>query len=49
LRSRSWWRRAKAPGCYAWQVDGLTFSEIIVVHAAWFQVGRAAPPASIQR
>lgn len=21
----------KAPGCYAWQVDGLTFSEIIVV------------------
>jgi hypothetical protein len=23
----------KAPGCYAWQVDGLTFSETIVVHA----------------
>jgi hypothetical protein len=23
----------KAPGCYAWQVDSLTFSEIIVVHA----------------
>jgi hypothetical protein len=23
----------KAPGCYAWQVDGLTFSEIIVVRA----------------
>lgn len=22
-----------APGCYAWQVDGLTFSELIVVHA----------------
>jgi hypothetical protein len=33
------WREApgglwvKAPGCYAWQVDGLTFSEIIVVRA----------------
>jgi hypothetical protein len=24
---------AKTPGCYAWQVDGLTFSEIIVVRA----------------
>jgi len=23
----------RAAGCYAWQVDGLTFSEIIVVHA----------------
>lgn len=23
----------RAPGCYAWQVDGLTFSEIIVVRA----------------
>lgn len=23
----------KSPGCYAWQVDGLKFSEIIVVHA----------------
>lgn len=23
----------KSPGCYAWQVDGLTFSEIIVVRA----------------
>jgi hypothetical protein len=21
----------KSPGCYAWQVDGLTFSEVIVV------------------
>jgi hypothetical protein len=33
------WREApgglwvKKPGCYAWQVDGLTFSETIVVHA----------------
>jgi hypothetical protein len=33
------WREApgglwvKAPGCYAWQVDGLKFSEIIIVHA----------------
>jgi hypothetical protein len=23
----------RAPGCYAWQVDGLTFSEVIVVRA----------------
>jgi hypothetical protein len=23
----------KTPGCYAWQVDGLTFSEIIVIRA----------------
>ncbi len=23
----------KTPGCYAWQVDGLGFSEIIVAHA----------------
>jgi hypothetical protein len=23
----------RTPGCYAWQVDGLTFSEIIVVRA----------------
>jgi hypothetical protein len=22
----------KAPGCYGWQVDGLTFSEVIVAH-----------------
>jgi len=33
------WREApgglwvKSPGCYAWQVDGLTFSEVIVVRA----------------
>jgi hypothetical protein len=33
------WREApgglwvKRPGCYAWQVDGLTFSEVIIVHA----------------
>ena len=27
---------AKRPGCYAWQVDGLTFSEMIVVDAVWF-------------
>jgi len=23
---------AKHPGCYAWQVDGLSFSDIIVIH-----------------
>jgi hypothetical protein len=23
----------RSPGCYAWQVDGLTFSEIIVIRA----------------
>lgn len=28
----------KAPGCYAWQVDGLTFSEVIVI--------KALPPAA---
>jgi hypothetical protein len=27
---------AKSPGCYAWQVDGLTFSEVIVVRAVLF-------------
>jgi len=33
------WREAqgglwvKTPGCYAWQVDGLTFSEVIIVQA----------------
>jgi hypothetical protein len=33
------WREApgglwvKSPGRYAWQVDGLTFSEVIIVHA----------------
>jgi hypothetical protein len=24
----------KVPGCYAWQIDGLTFSDIIVVHVS---------------
>jgi hypothetical protein len=24
---------ARTPGCYAWQVDGLTFSEVIIVRA----------------
>ena len=28
---------AKRPGCYAWQVDGLNFSEVIVVDAHWFK------------
>jgi len=27
---------ARSPGCYAWQIDGTTFSEVIVVHAVWF-------------
>jgi hypothetical protein len=22
----------RSPGCYAWQIDGLTFSDIVVVH-----------------
>jgi hypothetical protein len=30
--------RVKAPGCYAYQVDGLTFSEIIIFQAAPFPV-----------
>jgi hypothetical protein len=25
--------RLRAPGCYAWQVDGTTFSKVIVFHA----------------
>jgi hypothetical protein len=35
------WRNApgdtwvRAPGCYAWQVDGLTFSEVIVIRATF--------------
>jgi hypothetical protein len=39
LNGTGGWREApgglwmRAPGCYAWQVDGLTFSEIIVVRA----------------
>jgi hypothetical protein len=39
LNGTEGWREApgglwvKTPGCYAWQVDGLTFSEIIIVHA----------------
>ncbi|MGH3305584.1 MAG: hypothetical protein ACRDOK_28745 [Streptosporangiaceae bacterium] len=28
----------KAPGCYAWQVDGLRFSEVIV-----FRTGKVLP------
>lgn len=40
LNGAGGWREApsglwvRAPGCYAWQVDGLTFSETIVVRAA---------------
>jgi hypothetical protein len=39
LNGTGHWREApgglwvRAPGCYAWQVDGLTFSETIVVRA----------------
>jgi hypothetical protein len=39
VHSSGRWRTApgglwvRTPGCYAWQVDGLTFSEIIVVRA----------------
>jgi hypothetical protein len=39
LNGTGGWREApgglwvRAPGCYAWQVDGLTFSETIVVRA----------------
>jgi hypothetical protein len=29
---------AKAAGCYAWQMDRLAFSEIIVVKADWLRV-----------
>lgn len=39
LNENRGWRYAlggtyvKSPGCYAWQVDGLNFSDVIVVHA----------------
>ena len=39
VNSGEGWREApgglwvRTPGCYAWQVDGLTFSEVIIVHA----------------
>jgi hypothetical protein len=39
LNANAGWRTApggtwvQSPGCYAWQVDGLTFSDIIVVRA----------------
>ncbi len=33
----------RAPGCYAWQVDGLTFSEIIVVRLVRRHKVHAAP------
>jgi hypothetical protein len=39
LNGTGGWREApgglwvSTPGCYAWQVDGLTFSETIIVHA----------------
>jgi hypothetical protein len=39
LNSSNGWREVpggtwvKSPGCYAWQIDGLSFSEVIVVHA----------------
>ncbi len=39
--SRSWWTaatytRLRAPGCYAWQIDGPTFSRVVVFRAAGF-------------
>ena len=39
VNSGEGWREApgglwvRSPGCYAWQVDGLAFSEVIIVHA----------------
>jgi hypothetical protein len=47
---------AKHPGCYAWQVDGLTFSTIIIIHAVIARpspdntsAGLASPEASDQK
>ena len=39
--SRSWWTaptytRLRAPGCYAWQIDGARFSRVVVFRAAGF-------------
>jgi hypothetical protein len=31
---------ARSPGCYAWQIDGLNFSEVIVFDARWFRFKR---------
>ncbi len=39
--TRSWWTaatytRLRAPGCYAWQIDGPKFSRVVVFRAAGF-------------
>jgi hypothetical protein len=33
-QNRASYTRLRAPGCYAWQVDGTTFSRVIVFEAA---------------
>ena len=33
FRTRTSYTRLRAPGCYAWQVDGTTFSRVIVFRA----------------
>jgi hypothetical protein len=32
---RASYTRLRAPGCYAWQVDGIGFSDIVVFRATW--------------
>jgi hypothetical protein len=27
--------RVREPGCYAYQIDGTTFSRVVVFHASW--------------
>jgi hypothetical protein len=39
--TRNWWTattytRLRAPGCYAWQIDGPAFSRVVVFRAAGF-------------
>jgi hypothetical protein len=35
--NRASYTRLRAPGCYAWQVDGLRFSRVIVFRAFVYQ------------
>jgi hypothetical protein len=44
---RQWpsYTRVRAAGCYAWQVDGLTFSRVIVFRAVQVEGVKSQPPA----
>jgi hypothetical protein len=34
---------AQRPGCYGWQIDGLSFSEVIVIRALWPRTSQDVP------